>query len=85
MDGLWGWWGRGGRDGGADFVVGGNGGWWGRRIRVGVRFLLFYSRLSLTGPWRGVLRASLARGCVVVGGGRAMPDGHSLRHFPNVS
>ena len=61
------------------------GGWWGRRVRVGVRFLLFYSRLSLTGPWRGVLRASLARGCVVVGGGRAVPDGHSLRHFPNVS
>ena len=58
------------------------GGGWGVRVRV--RFLLFYSELALTGPWRGVLRALLGRGGMVWGA-RAMPGGHSLRHFPNVS
>ena len=50
----------------------------GASVGVGVRFLLFYSRLSLTGPWRGVLRASLAQGCVVVGGGGAGNAGWAL-------
>ena len=41
------------------------GGWWGVRVGDGVRFLLFYSGLALTCPWRGVLWALLGRGGVV--------------------
>ena len=53
------------RDTGENFVVGCNGGWWGVRVGDGVRFLLFYSGLALTCPWRGVLWALLGQGGVV--------------------